>query len=294
MVVEGSASIKRIEVMKRLIPEIIGSLLVSGCLTGCITGLGEDERLDFVIEINGDATPDVDQCEVFRWERPSFVGGVADDDYELWVAPCEFGYRTLSSVAKKAGVVTYFEDDNPPCEIRKEDLTVETYAEVVSNIVLSLNLDSKPRWVLLTGLSLSDAEEEFESAVDAYVRSCVFPALRTIAVVPRYCFRYRFVFGCHTIVPSGGKICTEADLRFYSFDRSLFATLWHTTPYNFFGLVRARKELVEYLFDTIKDGVDGCFRISGHVLRSPMNCQELEIIVDKRERINPNDYALGG
>ena len=49
MVVEGSVSIKRIEVMKRLIPEIIGSLLVSGCLTGCIGELVTREFVTLLI-----------------------------------------------------------------------------------------------------------------------------------------------------------------------------------------------------------------------------------------------------
>ena len=140
--------------------------LLCALLTGCVSDSPPKtcEVVDFTIEIDGAAVPDIKKCEMFYWDRPVRKGaleryqegldrveggGVAIDE-SIGFEGYGYGYEVLIGAVKdndnRIGVMTYLMKKRQQLikEYGLDKSRPDTYAQVASNAVVMLDIRKSP------------------------------------------------------------------------------------------------------------------------------------------------------
>ena len=165
--------LERVEEMTRICNAAV-LVLCAGLLCVLLTGCVSDsppkpcELVDFSIEIDGEAVPDIKKCEMFYWDRPvrkgaleSYQkryqecydrvegGGIAIDE-SIGFEGYGYGYEVLIGAVKdndnRIGVMTYLMKERQQLikEYGLDKSRPDTYAQVASNAVVMLDIRKSP------------------------------------------------------------------------------------------------------------------------------------------------------
>ena len=148
---------------KSILPVVFCLLYIT--FAGCITCSPSSpcESVDFRIEIDGAAEPDIKKCEMFYWDRPvrkgalehyqeyfpRVAGGGIEIDEKIGFEGYGYGYEVLAGAVKdngyRIGAMTYLiKGDRRVKEYGFDKSRPDTYVKIASNAVDRLGIRRSP------------------------------------------------------------------------------------------------------------------------------------------------------